>query len=447
MKAEETQITPNSDTPRFWKFWDWLVVSVAVFRSVEVPAIVALKFFQSTPLLEFLINLSTSSLLLIDIALRFQRPVQTIQGTLHGKAARLHYLQTYFLLDLVGSLPWGPISIHLLPQGIWSEPISFLCLLRLARVVVFSQDFVRTTSRFFIARRLTVFLLWIALVIHLLACGWIAVDGVTHGLTAGHTYIRALYWSVTTVSTTGFGDITPKTEPQMIYTMLAMILGAGLYATVVANVASLITRADSARSAFDSKIERLNTFMKSKNMPDPLQKKILGYHEYLWQTGLGHDHETLLEDLSPGLRRAVGVFLNRHIMEQIPMLRGAETAVLHRLISGLTSVVYTPGDTIIHHGEPSSTMYLINRGEVEVVDPKQGVVATLGEGEYFGELALLDPDRPRLADVRAKTFCALSMIDRETFSLVLEQFPDFAAHVRKVAATRIAESELRAGQV
>jgi CRP-like cAMP-binding protein len=134
-------------------------------------------------------------------------------------------------------------------------------------------------------------------------------------------------------------------------------------------------------------------------------------------------------------------------MEQIPMLRGAETAVLHRLISGLTSVVYTPGDTIIHHGEPSSTMYLINRGEVEVVDPKQGVVATLGEGEYFGELALLDPDRPRLADVRAKTFCALSMIDRETFSLVLEQFPDFAAHVRKVAATRIAESELRAGQV
>ena len=394
-----------------------------------------------------IVNLTTSLLLVFDILLRFQRPVATARGTVYGKAACLQYLQTYFLLDLVGSLPWSLISNHLLPQGIWSEPISFLCLLRLARVVVFSQDFVRTPSRFFIARRLTVFLLWIALVIHLLACGWIAVGGVTHGLTAGHTYIRALYWSVTTVSTTGFGDITPKTEPQMIYTMLAMILGAGLYATVVANVASLISRSDSARAAFDSKIERLNTLMKYKNMPDSLQKQILGYHEYLWQTGLGHDHEDLLGDLSPGLRRSVGLFLNRHILEQIPMLRGAETAVLHRLISGLTSVVYTPGDTIIHHGEPGDTMYLINRGEVEVVDPKQGVVATLGEGEYFGELALLDPDRPRLADVRAKTFCALSLIDRETFSLVLEQFPDFAAHVRKVAATRIAESELRAGQV
>ena len=447
MTTNEATITPSNKTSRFWQFWDWLVVLVAVFRSVEVPAIVALKFFQSAPVLVLTVNLTTSLLLLLDILLRFQRPVHTARGTLYGKSARIHYLKTYFFLDLIGSLPWGFISNHLLLEGSWSEPISFLCLLRLARVVVFSQNFVRTPSRFFIARRLTVFLLWIALVIHLLACGWIAVGGVTHGLMAGHTYIRALYWSVTTVSTTGFGDITPKTEPQMIYTMMAMILGAGLYATVVANVASLIARADYARAAYDSKIERLNTFMKYKNMPDPLQKKILGYHEYLWQTGLGHDHESLLEDLSPDLRRSVGVFLNRHIMEQIPMLRGAETAVLHRLISGLTSVVYTPGDTIIHHGETGSTMYLINRGEVEVVDPKKGVVATMGEGEYFGELALLDPDRPRLADVRAKSFCALSMMNRETFAMVLEQFPDFAAHVRKVAASRLAESDLRAAQI
>jgi len=447
MTTKETKLTPLVNVSKLWKFWDWLIVLVAVFRSVEVPAIAALKFFQSAPFFLLTLNLTTSLLLLFDILLRFQRPGSNERGPLYGKQAHLHYLKTYFFADLIGSLPWGLISNHLIPEGIWSEPISFLCLFRLARVAAFSQDFVRTPSRFFIARRLTVFLLWITLVIHLLACGWIAVGGVTHGLTAGHTYIRALYWSVTTVSTTGFGDITPKTEPQMIYTMLAMILGAGLYATVVANVASLIARADSARAAFDSKIERLNTFMKYKNMPDPLQKKILGYHEYLWQTGLGHDHETLLEDLSPGLRRSVGVFLNRHIMEQIPMLQGAETAVLHRLISGLTSVVYTPGDIIIHHGEPGSIMYLINRGEVEVVDPKQGVVATLSEGEYFGELALLDPDRPRLADVRAKTFCALSMINRETFAMVLEQFPDFAAHVRKVAAARLAESDLRATQI
>ena len=155
MNTKETKITLTQATSQLWKLWDWLVVLMAVFRSVEVPAIVALKFFQSAPLLVLTINLTTCLLLLFDILLRFQRPVHTARGTLHGKAACLHYLETYFFLDLIGSLPWGLISNHFLPQGIWAEPISFLCLFRLARVVVFSQDFVRTPSRFFIARRLT----------------------------------------------------------------------------------------------------------------------------------------------------------------------------------------------------------------------------------------------------------------------------------------------------
>ncbi|NDC80772.1 MAG: hypothetical protein EB090_05850 [Verrucomicrobia bacterium] len=431
---------------RFWTGWDWTVAVVAIFRSVEIPALVTLRFLDFHPRIESLLNLSASALLLADIILRLQRSIQTSRGPLHGAAARKHYLRTFFAFDLVGSIPWGVICNRLLLPGSGWTFVAFLCLFRLARVASLSRDFIRTPSRFFILRRLGIFLLWIGLVVHLVACGWVAVGGINPGLPPGRTYIRALYWSVTTLSTTGFGDITPKTEPQMIYTMLAMIMGAGLYATVIANIASLITRADTARAAFDEKMERLHTLMKYKKMPDALQRRIFDYHQYLWKSGLGHDHETLLKELSPALRRSVGLFLNHHILEQVPMLKGANTAILHRLISNLHTVVYTPGDVIIHHGETGTNMYLINRGEVEVLDPQQGCVATLREGEYFGELALLDPERPRQADVVAKTFCVLSMIDAETFTLVLRKFPEFAAHVRQVAARRLAESDQRAGR-
>ena len=431
---------------RFWTGWDWMIAAVAIFRSVEIPALVTLRFLDFHPRAEAWVNLSTSALLLADIFLRFQRPIQASLGTLHGVAARRHYLRTFFAFDLIGSLPWGIICNRLLLSGSAWLSVAFLCLFRLARVAAFSRDFIRSPSRFFILRRLGIFLLWIGLVVHLVACGWVAVGGVSPALTSGRTYIRALYWSVTTLSTTGFGDITPKSEPQMVYTMFAMVMGAGLYATVIANIASLITRADTARAAFDEKMERLQTFMKYKKMPVTLQRRIFDYHQFLWESGLGHDHETLLKELSPALRRSVGLFLNHHILEQVPLLKGASTAVLHRLISGLRTVVYTPGDVIIHHGETGTNMYLINRGEVEVLDPQQGCVATLREGEYFGELALLDPERPRQADVVAKTFCVLSMIDAETFTLVLRKFPEFAAHVRQVAARRLAESDQRAGR-
>ena len=432
---------------RFWTGWDWMIAAVAIFRGVEIPALVTLRFLDFHPRAEAWVNLTTSALLLSDIFFRFQRPIQASHGTLHGMAARRHYVRSFFIFDLIGSLPWGVICNRLLVPGSGWISLAFLCLFRLARVAALSRDFIRTPSRFFIVRRLGIFLLWVGLVVHLVACGWVAVGGIPPDLPPGRTYIRALYWSVTTLSTTGFGDITPKTEPQMVYTMLAMIMGAGLYATVIANIASLITRADTARAAFDEKMERLQTFMKYKKMPGTLQRRIFDYHQFLWESGLGHDHETLLKELSPALRRSVGLFLNHHILEQVPLLKGASTAVLHRLISGLRSVVYTPGDVIIHHGETGTNMYLINRGEVEVLDPDQGCVATLREGEYFGELALLDPDRPRQADVVAKTFCVLSMIDAETFSLVLRRFPEFANHVRQVAATRLAESDQRAGRV
>mgnify|MGYP003336435340 CR=1 FL=1 len=442
-----SEISNLRSESRFWTGWDWMIAAVAIFRSVEIPALVTLRFLDFHPRAEAWVNLSTSALLLGDIFLRFQRPIQSSHGTLHGAAARRHYLRTFFVFDLIGSLPWGIICNRLLLQGSAWISVAFLSLFRLARVAAFSRDFIRTPSRFFILRRLGIFLLWIGLVVHLVACGWVAVGGVTPGLPPGRTYVRALYWSVTTLSTTGFGDITPKTEPQMVYTMFAMIMGAGLYATVIANIASLITRADTARAAFDEKMERLQTFMKYKKMPGTLQRRIFDYHQFLWESGLGHDHEMLLKELSPALRRSVGLFLNHHILEQVPLLKGASTAVLHRLISGLRTVVYTPGDVIIHHGETGTNMYLINRGEVEVLDSQQRCVATLREGEYFGELALLDPDRPRQADVVAKTFCVLSMIDAETFSLVLRRFPEFAAHVRQVAATRLAESDQRAGRL
>ena len=452
MKADESSIVDSfgQDSSRrsFWHLWDWAAAFVAVLRAMEVPAVVALDIFHGRNRWEIGANLAGSAFLFFDVASRFFRPVNTRHGTLTGPAARHHYLRTYFAFDLIGSLPWGFFA-HLCfaTESGWGEILSFLCLLRLARVLAFSRDFVRVPSRFFITRRLTVFLLWIGLIIHLLACGWISVGGVSAAASPAYTYIRALYWSVSTVSTTGFGDIVPKNEPQMIYTMLSLMIGAGLYATIVANVASLLTRSDSTRAAFDDKISRLNTLMRYKKMPEALQKRILAYHDYLWQTGLGHGHEALVQDLSPSLQRSVGLFLNRHILEKVPLLKGAETAVVHRLVSGLRTVVYTPGDFIIHHGEPGSVMYLINQGEVEVVDPKHGVVATMGEGEYFGEISLLAPGRPRLADVRAKTFCTLSMIDHATFGIVLEQFPDFAAHVRQVAAVRMAESDQRSNRI
>jgi NADH dehydrogenase len=85
---------------------------------------------------------------------------------------------------------------------------------------------------------------------------------------------------------------------------------------------------------------------------------------------------------------------------------------------------YQPGNVIIKQGEPPSSFYIIQQGEVEVVrstpaDPSGEVVAVLGPGSFFGEKALLN-DEPRVATVRARTAVEVLVLGKNIFTQVSE---------------------------
>ena len=71
---------------------------------------------------------------------------------------------------------------------------------------------------------------------------------------------------------------------------------------------------------------------------------------------------------------------------------------------GIEESLYEPGQTIVHQGEAGDSMYIIQQGEVEVLQHKNGVeevIGTLSEGKHFGEMAVFH-QRRRTASVRAK---------------------------------------------
>lgn len=113
--------------------------------------------------------------------------------------------------------------------------------------------------------------------------------------------------------------------------------------------------------------------------------------------------------------------------------------------NGIVPMRFGPGETIVREGEPGSRFYVISEGVVDVVrqlaDGQEELLAQLGQGQFFGELALLQNSK-RTATIRAKTPTRVLSIAREEFGSLLEHFPVLQAAVEQHAESsrvRLAE--------
>lgn len=87
-------------------------------------------------------------------------------------------------------------------------------------------------------------------------------------------------------------------------------------------------------------------------------------------------------------------------------------------------LVFYPGDVIFSEGDEGNWAYLVQSGQIEISaskpDGSSHVLAVLGPGRLFGEMALLD-DVPRMATARALTVSALVLISNEVLQRSLDK--------------------------
>ncbi len=125
----------------------------------------------------------------------------------------------------------------------------------------------------------------------------------------------------------------------------------------------------------------------------------------------------------------------RKALERVPMFAGSDDAMLTPFAMMLQPMVYDAGDEIVTYGSEGAELFIIEHGEVEVIDPEGRVKARLGRGQVFGELSLLMTKR-RQATVRALGYCALYMLSKRDFCKVLKDRPEFAERMMQVARER-----------
>jgi CRP/FNR family transcriptional regulator, cyclic AMP receptor protein len=138
------------------------------------------------------------------------------------------------------------------------------------------------------------------------------------------------------------------------------------------------------------------------------------------------------------------------LLRRCALFAGLDEAALRALATHAHRRRFTAGETIFRIGAPGQSMMAVLTGTVRISAPspdgKEIVLADLGAGEVFGEIALLD-GKERSADAVALTNCDLLVLERRDMLGYLERHPSIAVKLLEVLCERLRRTDQQIGEI
>ncbi len=191
---------------------------------------------------------------------------------------------------------------------------------------------------------------------------------------------KAMWWTIVTMTTTGYGDVVPVTPAGRMFGGILMMAGMGLLALPTGILAT----------GFVQEIRKFD-FVVSWRM-----------------------------------------------VANVPLFKKLDAIRVSDIVSVLKSRNVPARHAIVRRGEHADSMFFILSGDVMVDIPPEP--KRLGPGDYFGEIALLKHGK-RTATVVSDSECSLLVLSFEDFERLMGEIPELADQLHQIMAQRLAELE------
>ncbi|XP_059478608.1 potassium voltage-gated channel subfamily H member 6 isoform X14 [Neocloeon triangulifer] len=445
--------------------WDWIILILVMYTAIFTPYVAAFllnepdhnnrksKKYGDDPIV--VIDLIVDVTFIIDILINFRTTYVNSNDEVvsHPGKIAVHYLRGWFLIDLVAAIPFDLLLFGSDTDEASENTTTLIGLLKTARLLRLVRV-ARKIDRYseYGAAVLLLLMATFALIAHWLACIWYAIGNAerpllkskvgwldllandthqfyypnnTGGPSIKSRYITALYFTFSSLTSVGFGNVAPNTDAEKIFTICVMLVGSLMYASIFGNVSAIIQRLYSGTARYHTQMLRVREFIRFHQIPNPLRQRLEEYFQHAWTYTNGIDMNSVLKGFPECLQADICLHLNRNLLNTCSAFSGASPGCLRALSMKFKTTHAPPGDTLVHRGDVLTSLHFISRGSIEILKDDI-VMAILGKDDIFGENPCAHPTLGKSScNVRALTYCDLHKIHRDDLLDVLDLYPEF----------------------
>uniref|UniRef100_A0A7N0ZU62 Potassium channel n=1 Tax=Kalanchoe fedtschenkoi TaxID=63787 RepID=A0A7N0ZU62_KALFE len=234
-------------------------------------------------------------------------------------------------------------------------------------------------------------------------------------------YVTSIYWSITTLTTVGYGDLHAQNTREMIFAVFYMLFNLGLTAYLIGNMTNLVVHGTSRTRKFRDAIQAATSFAQRNQLPLRLQDQMKAHLSLKFRTDSeGLRQQETLEALPKAIRSSISHFLFYSLVDKVYLFQGVSNDLLFQLVSEMKPEYFPPKEDVILQNEAPTDFYILVNGAVDLVDSKTDKsVGEVKTGGIVGEIGVLCY-RPQAFTVRTKRLSQLLRLNRTSFLNIIK---------------------------
>lgn len=289
-----------------------------------------------------------------------------------------------------------------------------------------------------------------------------------------YDFLDSIYWSLTTMTTVGYGDIVPESTWETLFVIVTCIAGPCMCATIIANTASFMKNDDTSENNISHRKYCIQAFVSAYRPPvannraasDPAHQSIItrgtrlsdplgatkskdirtacvDYFDLMHgpeMSGLDETQSMSKNDsiLSPFFRNHMKQHLIGDIVQASEVFDNASPFIMRKIIDLMEPQYFTKGSLILAAGDPAQYLYFVKSGVVQIYNQHGRRTQRLLQGDFFAPSALMPGYH--IVTFRATAFkgCELWVLSRKAYMNLVAEYPNelnsrILVHVEEIA--------------